>query len=350
INTTAPPPPPFPPPPPDAKIIGSKAGYVMYDYDQLLGSPNPPALLPGTAYPTTGYWDEITEVFVPLPSTGFGDYMTNDYYGGPAPLVTIEVTSKNDTQGSLIDLLDVKWLDGNNVWHDVDVVVDGYYGTPPAEPSYSSAIGSGPIEIDLTNPIGTTWHELYPHYSNILTLTSWEDNGDGVLSASDQIDLLNQTDGWIYWYHVDAVTTTIHWTFEEGQALTGTGSAEPNAPLSLPKIKDNPTGSYWHEIYPNYSKRFKITSWEDDGDGVLSASDRLEILYEEGFTAPPFPPPTAGPYWIHIDSVSTDLIWSFKSKEQPVPEFPLGLGLIMAIAPAISIAYLWRLRKKVVAK
>jgi hypothetical protein len=31
----------------------------------------------------------------------------------------------------------------------------------------------------------------------------------------------------------------------------------------------------------------------------------------------------------------------------PIPEFPLGLGLMMAIAPAIPIVYLWRTRKKV---
>ncbi|RLI45954.1 hypothetical protein DRO69_04195, partial [Candidatus Bathyarchaeota archaeon] len=153
INTTAPSPPPFPPPPPDAKIIGSEAGYVMYDYDQLLGSPNPPALLPGTAYPTTGYWDEITEIFVPMPSTGFGDYMTQTYYGGPAPLVTIEVTSKNETAYSLIDLLDVKWVDGNNKWHDVDNVIDGHYNPPP--PNYTLTVESTPIDgINFT--IGTT--------------------------------------------------------------------------------------------------------------------------------------------------------------------------------------------------
>jgi len=31
---------------------------------------------------------------------------------------------------------------------------------------------------------------------------------------------------------------------------------------------------------------------------------------------------------------------------KPVPEFPLGLGFIMLLAPAIPIVYLWRMRKK----
>jgi hypothetical protein len=33
-----------------------------------------------------------------------------------------------------------------------------------------------------------------------------------------------------------------------------------------------------------------------------------------------------------------------------VPEFPLGLGFVMLLAPAIPIVYLWRTRKKVMRK
>jgi len=37
-------------------------------------------------------------------------------------------------------------------------------------------------------------------------------------------------------------------------------------------------------------------------------------------------------------------------QEYPVPEFPLGSGLIIALAPAIPLVYLWRKRKKTVRK
>ena len=106
-------------------------------------------------------------------------------------------------------------------------------------------------------------------------------------------------------------------------------------------VMRDPIGSYWHQIYPDYSRRFKITSWEDNGNQVFDVSDQFDFEYEDepGVT-----------YWAHLDAVSTDLIWSFKDKEPPTPEFPLGLTLILAIAPAIPIAYLWRLKKKVTAK
>ncbi len=137
INTTAPPPPPFPPPPPDAKLIGSEAGYVMYDFNPPDPYPILSELDPGEANATSGYWDDISEVLMPLPSGGIGDYMTNVFYGGPAKLITFEVTSKSDTQGCLIDLINVEFLTPDNVWHPVDIVIDGYYGTtPPSVPEF----------------------------------------------------------------------------------------------------------------------------------------------------------------------------------------------------------------------
>jgi len=35
---------------------------------------------------------------------------------------------------------------------------------------------------------------------------------------------------------------------------------------------------------------------------------------------------------------------------QPIPEFPFGLGVVMMIAPAVAVMYLWRTRKKVTHK
>jgi hypothetical protein len=56
--------------------------------------------------------------------------------------------------------------------------------------------------------------------------------------------------------------------------------------------------------------------------------------------------------WGHVDWLNptpvagdglTDMILLDKGV---VPEFPLGIGMLMAIAPMIAIAYVWRLRKK----
>ncbi len=202
---------------------------------------------------------------------------------------------------------------------------------------------SGPPPVSftparITDPIGTTWHELYPTYCNWWDLIGWTDNTDGFLSASDQIDMENAT-GWVYKFHVDVVTVTIHWTFKAPDA--GLGAAEPAERTEF-DIGD-PIGTAWHQIYPEYSQEFVITSWEDNNaNGVFGVSDQFDFEYfGEGVT-----------YWAHLDDVTTDIFLSQKGEPEPppIPEFPLGLGLMVAMAPAIPIVYLWRTRKKEVEK
>ena len=334
INTTVGTPPPFPPP--YAAKFSAGPGHFLYEYTVMMGL-HAPSMFLGINDPLTGYQDEINEVGIPDYPTGAGDYLSSTY----PKLLTVEITSKNDTQGCLIDLIDVMYRTPATGWHYAEQVEDGYYGTPPT-------FMSNLPPFDPTAPIGSTWHELYPTYSNEYDLTSWVDNGDGVLSASDQIDM-EQTEGteigWIFWYHVDAVTTTIHFSYKDGPPPDGVptgelGDAEPVEPHLLDEAMSNPIGSTWHMIYPDYSKEFVITSWVDNGDGVFSESDQFDFEFFD----------EVGTHWAHLDSVTTDLILSFKSKEPGIPEFPLGLGLMMAIAPAIPIVYLWRTRKKVVAK
>jgi hypothetical protein len=191
-----------------------------------------------------------------------------------------------------------------------------------------------PTIIDLTSPIGTQWHELWPHYSNRLTLTSWTDNLDGMLSASDQIDMTNATG--TYWFHVDAVTTTIHFTFKAPDS--GEVKAETEVPLDPSTPITDPIGTRWHMIYPTYSRLFTINSWTDNGGpGVFDASDQFDFEFDDS---------PGVPHNAHLDAISTDIIVSLKEvPPPPVPEFPLGLGILMALAPMIPIVYIWRLRK-----
>ena len=334
INTTPGTPPPFPPP--YAAKFSTGPGHFLYEFASMMVYPAPTLLL-GTNDPLAGYQDAISEAGSPAYATGAGDYVSGLY----PKLLTVEITSKNDTQGCLIDLIDVKYRTGDKVWHHAEQVEDGYYGTPPTSMSNLPP-------FDPTAPIGSKWHELYPTYSNEYDLTSWVDNGDGYLSASDQIDMTQTVGteiGWIFWYHVDAVTTTIHFSYKDGPPPEGVptgelGDAEPMEPLLFDEAMTSPIGSTWHMIYPDYSKEFVITSWVDNGDDVFSESDQFDFEFFD----------EVGTHWAHLDSVTTDLILSFKSKEPAIPEFPLGLGLMMALAPAIPIVYLWRTRKKVVAK
>jgi hypothetical protein len=150
-------------------------------------------------------------------------------------------------------------------------------------------------------PIGTEWHELYPQYCNYYNLTSWIDtNEDGKLSASDQIDLTDKQTEKVTWYNVDRVTLTINLTEEyvpEPVLLYAefTGSFD----MFYEPIM-NPIGTVWHVIYPNenYSRIFQITSWEDNGDGVLSYCDQIDVEYadEPGVT-----------HWYHIEQLACDI-------------------------------------------
>jgi len=313
-------------PPAYAARFSTGAGHFLYEYASMMAYPLPSLFL-GTNDPAKGYQDEISETGIPSYALGAGDYMSSTV----PRLLTVQITPITNDKPCLIDLIDVMYRTGDGLWHYVEYVEDGYYGAAP--PTYLSSTAA----FDPTDPVGSTWHELYPNYCNNLVMTSHTDNGDGALSASDQVDFLNETDGYTYWYHVDAVTVTIHWTFKT--PVTGLGDGEPYEPNSI-EVTDgipNPIGTTWHQLYPDYSREFVITSHEDsDGDGALDPSEQFDFRYQDE-------PGTE--YWAHLDSITTDLILSFKEKEPGIPEFPLGIGLVMAIAPMIPVIYIWRRKR-----
>ena len=108
----------------------------------------------------------------------------------------------------------------------------------------------------------------------------------------------------------------------------------------------DPIGSIWHELWPNYSEEWVLESWDENGSpgtpGVLDASDQIDMRNSTGHVV-----------WFHVDWLNTEPVGGDGKADMtatvkpPVPEFPLGLGLMLAIAPAIPIVYLWRTRKKV---
>ena len=113
----------------------------------------------------------------------------------------------------------------------------------------------------------------------------------------------------------------------------------------------DPVCTDWVEIYPLAGREWHLSSVEEPWDPPLKASDQIDM------TSPEHPGEV---WWFHVDEIweilhdptpgapdpySVTMILSFKYKE--VPEFPLGVGLMMMLAPAIPIVYLWRTRKKV---
>ncbi len=153
--------------------------------------------------------------------------------------------------------------------------------------------GFNPIDGD---PRGTKWHELWPSYCENWTLTSWNDNGDGVLSFCDTVDFTHDSTGFKLWEHIEQVTPTI----------TVTTLSIPPETLYLDGLAPNPMcttityplGSYWHEVYPTYSTIWQITGWTDNGNGYLDSCDYLEI---ESII-------TINPMTVHVEAVETDIV------------------------------------------
>ena len=148
INLTTNLPPPIPPPPPKAKVIGAKEGYFLYGYTAMMGL-GAPTLLPGTSDPLTGYWDEISEMIMPTPAGGAGDYISSTC----PKLVTLEVTSKSETAYSKIDLIDVEYMDATGAWHGVEEVIDGHYN-PPEVPEFP--LGAA-FQVGLIVAVAYVW-------------------------------------------------------------------------------------------------------------------------------------------------------------------------------------------------
>jgi hypothetical protein len=107
----------------------------------------------------------------------------------------------------------------------------------------------------------------------------------------------------------------------------------------------SPISTNWVEQFPNPGAHWHLTSWEDNGDLVLSVSDQIDMTP----TTPPGPV-----QWFHVDQIwqsdtgiggdqEVHMILTFKPT---VPEFPLGIGILLGLAPAIPLIYLWRTRPK----
>ena len=117
---------------------------------------------------------------------------------------------------------------------------------------------------DPIPPDGSAWHEIFPAYCTMTSQDSYEDNGDGVVSACDFITLSGTR------YHVDWAGPTYWLECEPGTPPWG---AEPTEP----QTGEDPTCQVWHEVYPNFCQEHHIEGWDDNGDGVLGVCDYVIV-------------------------------------------------------------------------
>jgi hypothetical protein len=143
------------------------------------------------------------------------------------------------------------------------------------------------------DPIGTEWHELYPTYCEVDTVTDWYDEGNGKLSVGDSLDFDVR-------YYVEWVGPTIkvtRWPW----CHIGYPMYLDHIDFNNPDVDPiaNPWGTYWHEVYPDYCETYHTLGYIDtDGNGVDSCD--WIVLQRVGF---------CWDVWLyHVEEVTTDII------------------------------------------
>jgi len=158
--------------------------------------------------------------------------------------------------------------------------------------------------LDLTSPISTDWHELYPVFCENWNITAWHDGdgGDGLLGPSDQIEMNNKISQEKSWFHVDRITWTLYLFSADYQEYIYVEYKGPYEPITMPIC------TWWHEVYPVYHGvlqppgPYHIGDWSDTGignPGLLGVCD--SIMFDQ------FP----GIWW-HVEDMATDLILNEK--------------------------------------
>jgi hypothetical protein len=175
---------------------------------------------------------------------------------------------------------------GLNNWHIIDDVHISVVLPPP--PPNVKYLHSTDGLFNITEPLGTQWHELWPIFCREYHLSSWEDNGDGILSYCDTIDMYEKPDGEPRDYHVENVTITLYVTPGLNDLVgNGFGKLPPGEPMYIEHeggydlgVLTDPIGSQWHEIYPDFCTSYNLTGWDDNGGNVLDFCDYILLANE----------------------------------------------------------------------
>lgn len=117
-------------------------------------------------------------------------------------------------------------------------------------------------------PAGSQWHQLWPSFCTMFTQGDYQDNGDGVISPCDQINLTDPT-GWVAGWHIVWVGPTYTLVPVQGG---GSHYAEPDEPAT-----GSPVCQTWTEVYPDHGLQYHVDVWEDNGNGVVDACDVVHL-------------------------------------------------------------------------
>ncbi|MEW5994064.1 MAG: hypothetical protein AB1744_06675, partial [Candidatus Zixiibacteriota bacterium] len=177
-----------------------------------------------------------------------------------------------------IDFVHEQW--GWKTWQHVEVVTPTITVTDPqgiGGTKYLDGLDPNPLINPITNPVGTWWHEVYPNYCTVWQIINWTDNGNGFLDSCDYIDIQEagavQPSNW----HVEAVETDI---ITSPLPNPDADEYDHNLDGYIPSDGD-PTGTLWHELWPNYCRTWGVEEWHDNGDSILSFCDTLKFRSQD---------------------------------------------------------------------
>jgi hypothetical protein len=175
--------------------------------------------------------------------------------------------------------------------------------------------------FNLTEPLGTQWHELWPIFCREYHLSSWEDNGDGVLSYCDQIDMYEKPDGELRDYHVEEVTITLFVTpMETGDPMYIELEGGFNETVLW-----EPIDTQWHEIYPVFCTRYQLTGVDWECEPPLGHCDYIWLLNKQT---------RVETKW-HVEEVAIDIIVT--PKPPPVGGEAYPVSKMFLLAPWIAL-------------
>jgi hypothetical protein len=181
--------------------------------------------------------------------------------------------------------------------------------------------------FNLTEPLGTQWHELWPIFCREYHLSSWNDtSGDGVLSHCDWIDMYEKPNGEVKPYHVEEVTITLNVTHNETQEtmyieLEGGYNAS---------VLMNPIDTQWHEIHPVFCTQYQLSGLEWHCGPPLGYSDYIWLLNKET---------RVETKW-HVEEVAIDIIVTPEPPPVGGEVYPVSKASLLApwIAGAVVLA------------
>ncbi len=163
---------------------------------------------------------------------------------------------------------------GWKTWQHVEVVTPTLTVTTLTTPSvtmYLDGLDPNPLILPINNPIGSWWHEVYPTYCVVWRVTGWVDNGNGFVDFCDNLTLSDGIGS--ITVHVEAVETDI---ITSPLPNPDADQYDHNVTGYRP-VDGDPSGTLWHELWPNYCQMWIVDSWHDNGDDILSFCDTLRF-------------------------------------------------------------------------